>query len=660
MSKLNLRNASVLCALGLCLVAGCHRHRKTRSAPKSDSYADKLKPIVESKHIQVMHWPDFADYQQLVQTFYDDRNYEVAWIDNKSDGTPQPSSQATAFIQAFQTADHKGLNPEDYDASLWSSRVQKLAGKNDEDIATFDAAMTVCVMRYISDLRIGRVNPTHFNFDINTVDKKYDLPEFVSDNAVDAADVPKLIATVEPDSDLYRRTEDALAKYMQLAKLQAADATLSQPLPTVAKPIASGDHYPAAEALEARLKLESDLPGGPDLNALPPPTPAPPPPPSQPTPVIKPTLKARAAQAIGKVKGDIRNRTHRAPKPQDTTASATTAAPPPPPHIPSTVYSAELSDGVKHFQERHGLTVDGKLTPQTVVALNVPLTDRVRQLDDSLERWRWLPNEYVNAPLMVNLPEFVLRGFANNGDSDKHHLDFTMRVVVGKVLGDHDTPVFTHEMKYLIFRPYWNVPISIIHKELAGHLDKSGVGYLASHNFETTDSSGKVVQASATEVEHGQVAVREKPGPKNSLGLVKFMFPNEYDIYLHSTPQPELFERTRRDFSHGCVRVQHPDQLAVWVLKQGGVSNGTDGDWDLDKVQEAMNSGQDNHTVSLKKSLPIVIFYLTANVEEDGDVHFFDDLYGYDKELDDVLSKGRPYPSKQQKVNPKAGAGDTA
>ena len=149
----------------------------------------------------------------------------------------------------------------------------------------------------------------------------------------------------------------------------------------------------------------------------------------------------------------------------------------------------------------------------------------------------------------------------------------------------------------------------------------------------------------------GGVTVRQKPGPKNSLGLVKFMFPNEYDIYLHSTPEPELFERTKRDFSHGCVRVQKPDELAVWVLKRGQAAPG---DWDLQKVQDAMNSGEDNHTVSLKQPIPIVIFYQTARADDDGSVHFFDDLYGYDKELDAVLAKGRPYPSAQQKVDPHA------
>ena len=230
---------------------------------------------------------------------------------------------------------------------------------------------------------------------------------------------------------------------------------------------------------------------------------------------------------------------------------------------------------------------------------------RVAQLNDSLERWRWLPNEYVNAPLMVNLPEFVVRGFSDSG-TDHHHLDFTMKVVVGKVLGDHDTPVFAHMMNHLIFRPYWNVPVSIIKKELTGHIARSGVGYLAAHNFETTDRAGNVINASAEQVTGLHVNVREKPGPKNSLGLIKFMFPNEYDIYLHSTPQPELFSRSRRDFSHGCVRVQHPNDLAVWVLGRSQTLGPDNADWTLDEVNEAMQSGQDNHRINLKTQLPIV------------------------------------------------------
>jgi murein L,D-transpeptidase YcbB/YkuD len=249
---------------------------------------------------------------------------------------------------------------------------------------------------------------------------------------------------------------------------------------------------------------------------------------------------------------------------------------------------------------------------------------------------------------MVNLPEFVLRGY----DPD-HTLDFTMRVVVGQVMGEHETPVFTHMMRYLVFRPYWNVPVDIARKELAPHMT-SNRGYLASKNFEVTNNKGVVLtDYTAKQVAQGAVMVREKPGPKNSLGLVKFIFPNQYDIYLHSTPAVSLFERSRRDFSHGCIRVQKPVDLAVWVL-QG------QGDWDEDKVKEAMDKGPDNRTVSLKTPLPIVIFYLTAIVDEDGQTDFFDDIYGYDAEMQKVFAKGPPYPVKPEPVVPKTKPGDTA
>lgn len=568
------------------LVSGCHRHRKSKSAPNTDAYSDNLHQLVEKKalppekvdtsKVPNLRWPDFSDYQSYVATFYDDRNYEVAWT---RDGAP--TATATAFIQQFQDAAAKGLIPEDYDAPRWADRVQALHDKSADAISLFDVAMTVNVMRYISDLRIGRVNPSRFNFEVPVQDKKYDLAEFVSDNVVDATDVPKLIATVEPDSEDYRKTEQALAHYLDLAKEQEEEG--ADPLPKVAKTVSVGDAYPAAAALLTRLQLEGDAPA-------------------------------------------------------DSEPSAT--------H--STVFNSTLSAAVKSYQHRHGTAEDGRLTPQTINSLNVPLTDRVAQLQDSLERWRWLPDPYLHARLMVNLPEFVLRGY----DPD-HKLDFTMRVVVGQVMGQHETPVFTHMMKYLVFRPYWSVPVDIARKELVPHM-AANKNYLASKNFEVTNNKGVVLtDYTAKQVAQGAVMVREKPGPKNSLGLVKFIFPNQYDIYLHSTPAVSLFERSRRDFSHGCIRVQKPADLAVWVL-QG------QGDWDLDKVEDAMNNGPDNKTVSLKTPLPIVIFYLTAIVAEDGQTHFFDDIYGYDAEMQQVFAKGPPYPVKPEPVVPKTKPGDTA
>jgi murein L,D-transpeptidase YcbB/YkuD len=591
MMKASLRSACTACALTvLLLTSGCHRHRKSKSAPNTDAYSDNLHQLVEKKalppekvdtsKVPNLRWPDFSDYQTYVATFYDDRNYEVAWT---RDGAP--TATATAFIQQFQDAAAKGLIPEDYDAPRWADRVKALNDKSADAISLFDVAMTVNVMRYISDLRIGRVNPSHFNFEVPVQDKKYDLAEFVSDNAVDATDVPKLIVGVEPDSEDYRKTEQALAHYLDLAKQQ--EQANEDLLPSVTKAVSVGETYPAVGALLTRLQLEGDA----------------------------------AADAV---------------------PSATPNA------TPSTVFNSALSDAVKSYQHRHGIAEDGKLTPQTIKSLNVPMNFRVAQLQDSLERWRWLPDPYLKARLMVNLPEFVLRGY----DPD-HKLDFTMRVVVGQVMGQHETPVFTHMMKYLVFRPYWNVPVDIARKELVPHM-AANHGYLASKNFEVTNNKGVVLtDYTAKQVAQGAVMVREKPGPKNSLGLVKFIFPNQYDIYLHSTPAVSLFERSRRDFSHGCIRVQKPVDLAVWVL-QG------QGDWDLDKVQEAMNNGPDNKTVSLKTPLPIVIFYLTAIVDEDGQTHFFDDIYGYDSEMQKVFSKGPPYPIKPEPVVPKTKPGDTA
>src|ERR1700677_3807479 len=247
MMKVSLRSVGVTCVLSLLLLAsGCHRHRKSKSAPNTDAYSDNLHQLVEKKalppekvdtsKVPNLRWPNFSDYQTIVSTFYDDRNYDVAWT---RDGAP--TATATAFIKQFQGAAAKGLIPEDYDASRWAGRVQELSNKSADAISLFDVAMTVNVMPYISDLHIGRVNPSHFNFEIPVQDKKYDLAEFVSDNAVDATDVPKLITGVEPDSEEYRKTEAALAHCMDLAKQQGE--AHADPLPTVPKVISVGGSY---------------------------------------------------------------------------------------------------------------------------------------------------------------------------------------------------------------------------------------------------------------------------------------------------------------------------------------------------------------------------------------------------------------------------------
>jgi murein L,D-transpeptidase YcbB/YkuD len=299
----------------------------------------------------------------------------------------------------------------------------------------------------------------------------------------------------------------------------------------------------------------------------------------------------------------------------------------------ATVYVEPLVDAVKHFQDRNGLKHDGKLDKETVRDLNVPLSTRVIQLEDSLERWRWLPANYPVLPVLVNIPGFKLRAF-----SPDHHIALRMNVVVGKAL-NHQTPIFAKEMKYIIFRPYWNLPLDITRAEIVPKLLRDP-RYLTKRGFEATDQNGHVVGAGAVsntmlaEIQSGRLLVRQKPGPRNALGLVKFMFPNEFDVYLHSTPAPQLFSQSRRDFSHGCIRVEEPVELAAWLLQDQPK-------WTLETVKAAMQSGPDNQQVNLSRPVPVVIVYLTSIVEENGEVYFYDDIYGLDGTLNNALAKSK-------------------
>ena len=302
----------------------------------------------------------------------------------------------------------------------------------------------------------------------------------------------------------------------------------------------------------------------------------------------------------------------------------------------STVYQGVVVDGVEHFQRRHGLQPDGVLGKNTIAALNVPLSQRVKQLQYALERYRWIPPNFPQPPIVVNLPEFRLRTMRRQPAPF-----LTMRVVVGKAYG-HETPVFADYMRYVIFRPYWEVPMSIQFAELVPKVRRDR-NYLADHGFEVTTRDGEVVTDGAvsddvlSQLRSGSLSIRQKPGPKNALGLVKFIFPNRYNVYLHSTPAPELFLKARRDFSHGCIRVQKPADLAAWVLRDKP-------EWTPDKINAAMN-GDQTIQVNLDKPIPVLILYTTAVVEPDGEVRFFKDIYNYDSAMEQALASGYPYPT---------------
>ena len=302
----------------------------------------------------------------------------------------------------------------------------------------------------------------------------------------------------------------------------------------------------------------------------------------------------------------------------------------------SDLYGGVLVEAVKRFQERHGLEPDGRLGAETVKQLNRPLSFRVRQLQLTLERWRWMPHSFSQPPVIVNLPEFRLRA-----TNEQAKVVLSMNVIVGKAYG-HKSPVFQKEMKYVVFRPYWDVPPTIQRSEMVPNIVKDR-SYVARKSLEVVTPGGQVVTDGTIsdevlqQLQAGRLRIRQKPGPTNSLGLVKLIFPNDDNVYLHGTSVPELFSRSRRDFSHGCIRVEKPADLAAWALRHNP-------GWELERVEAAMNGSEDNVRINLVAPLPVLIAYGTVAVDESNQVHFFEDVYGYDLELERALAKGYPYP----------------
>ncbi len=292
------------------------------------------------------------------------------------------------------------------------------------------------------------------------------------------------------------------------------------------------------------------------------------------------------------------------------------------------LYDEALQNGVKAFQERHALATDGVIGKGTLDALAVSPAARAHQIALAMERLRWTPLLRGPRMIVVNIPEFMLRAY--EVQDGRVSLQLAMKVIVGKAL-DTRTPLFDEDMRFIEFSPYWNIPPSIARSETIPRLRRDP-GYLQQQGMEFVGANGQVHTTLAAEhldaVLRGQMRIRQRPGPKNALGDIKFVFPNNNHIYLHHTPAPLLFQRDRRDFSHGCIRIEDPVALARFVLHN-------DPAWPEPRIREAMARGQ-SATLRLADPLPVVIAYSTAIVKQ-GKTHFFADLYGQDKLLDRAL-----------------------
>jgi murein L,D-transpeptidase YcbB/YkuD len=296
----------------------------------------------------------------------------------------------------------------------------------------------------------------------------------------------------------------------------------------------------------------------------------------------------------------------------------------------STIYEGPIVEAVQSFQSRHGLTADGVIGKATLAQLQVPPAGRVRQIELMLERLRWTPLMRAPRMIVINVPEFVLRAYEVQGD--RIIVREAMKIIVGKAM-DTRTPLFEEQMRYIEFQPYWNVPPSIARKEVVPRLRRDP-GYYEREGFEFVTADGQVVAGFTPgmldAVLAGRARIRQRPGPRNALGDIKFVFPNRDNIYLHHTPSVRLFDRDRRDFSHGCIRVEQPVHLARFVLE--GMP-----EWSEDRIREAMTEGE-SATLRMVHPVPVLIAYGTVIVK-DGRTHFFDDIYGHDRRLDAALSE---------------------
>jgi L,D-transpeptidase YcbB len=530
----------VCCVVSICLLRLGAQGAEGEGPPAQEPIVAAIRGIVEAGRQPLLHRPDFSDRQDSARRLYEAANFRTLWL--RSD---KPTSQAAEIIRALSEADRRGLSPEDYDAARlreeaahFDSAMPPAAG----DAAAFDTALTVCLLRYISDAHLGRVPPRAVGLALEMEARRFDPVTFVSQ--LPAAEAPaRLLATLDPPFALFGRLVTALAHWRDLA----ARTDFPQ-VPNLPK-LHPGESHAGVRPLREFLRAIGDLPSA-----------------------------------------------ARAPK-------------------NARAYDPDLVKAVRRFQERQGLGADGVIGEATLSQLQISPAGRVRQIELALERLRWLPPPEDAAFVVVNLPEFQLRGYDRGNTSPVLQL----RAVVGAASLRRETPILYASMQYLVFRPYWDVPPTIARKEILPESEQDP-DYFSRHHYEF--HKGRI---------------RQRPGDDNALGLLKFVFPNPFHVYMHDTPTKRLFAKSRRDFSHGCIRVSDAAALAEFVLRGQGK-------WDRDGIDTAMKSGRNNRRVYLERPVGVYLLYSTVVVDEDGTTHFFEDIYGHDARLDAALAKGPPYP----------------
>ncbi|MBX0289377.1 L,D-transpeptidase family protein [Hymenobacter sp. HSC-4F20] len=564
--------------LGLLLLTStvsCSQDQKAQlkeALPGGLTKAGGAQPTLDSVYIvkYMSAEPKFKDQIEWAKKFYRERGFRLGWFRNH-----EVVPQAKTLLAVINKAADEGLDPNDYKTKDFNKLFASLEAAQSDSTKRnalekeIDVALSGTYFNYASDFYRGTVDPRA----VKAIDWK------VKRNKIK---LHKALMTIlkeresiygyydfEPLHPEYDRLKKALAEYREIQR------NGGWPTIPAGTRLVPGTSSPAVTALSARLLGQN---------------------------------AATAATATPAVA--VAN------KPGSAVPATTASAP---------AYTPELVAAVKEFQQQNGLKADGVVAGETLRLLNIPVNQRIDQIMLNMERWRWIPKKFEPSYLLVNIPEYTLHVVEEGKEA------FTMPVIVGKTL--NATPVFSDKMEFVVLAPYWNVPYSIIDKELRNKLAADPHGTLDRLDMEVVKGWG----AKATPVDPSSInwsnltektwkyTLRRRPGPKNDLGDVKFIFPNSQDIYLHDTPHDELFSQTKRGFSHGCVRVAEPIKLAEYLLRNKP-------GWDRTAIMDTI-AGRREKYVTLPEKLPVYLVYFTTWVDEAGKVHFRDDIYGHDKAL---------------------------
>ncbi|MBG8553943.1 L,D-transpeptidase family protein [Hymenobacter guriensis] len=561
----------LLCLTLLASAASCSQDQQNKvkaALPGALGKPGGPQPKLDSVYVvrQMLAEPAFKDQLEWGKKFYRERDFRLGWFRGH-----ELVPQAKTMLNVINKAGDEGLNPKDYKIKDFDKLFAELEAaqmdttKRNALEKQIDVALSGTYFNWASDFYRGTVNPREVkSIDWNVKRNKIKLHKALM-TILKERESTYPYYEFEPLHPEYDRLKKALADYREL---QRNGGWPQLPATTKLKP---GDASPTVALLRQRLLNEP--------------------------------AAAPKAVAVNNTSGN---------------GTAPGAAPAP-------KYDDELVGAVKEFQELNGLKADGVVGGETLRQLNVPLQSRIEQITVNMERWRWIPKRFEPSYLMVNIPDYKLHVIEDNKEV------FDMRVIVGKAL--NATPVFSDKVEFVVLAPYWNVPYSIIDKEMRRGLSNDPVGTLNRLDMEVVKGSGaKATPVDPTSIDWANLTektwkytLRRRPGPKNDLGDVKFIFPNSNDVYLHDTPHDELFNQTKRGFSHGCVRVEEPIKLAEYLLRNKS-------GYDEAKILDVISQRKEQY-VALPEKLPVYLVYFTSWVDDAGKVHFRDDIYGHDKAL---------------------------